>query len=55
VQGQRKVAGWLIVTNDQVARLVDALAAAGSARLPPVLVAQALGVAQAPSAPRSGR
>ena len=43
---QRKVAGRLIVTDDQVARLVDALAAAGATRLPPTLAAQALGVAQ---------
>lgn len=45
-KGQRKVAGRLIVTDDQVARLVDALAAANASRLPPTLAAQALGVAQ---------
>ena len=43
---QRKVAGRLSVTDDQVARLVDALAAANASRLPPALAAQALGVAQ---------
>jgi hypothetical protein len=45
-KGQRKVAGRLIVTDDQVARLVDALAVANATRLPPTLAAQALGVAQ---------
>jgi hypothetical protein len=45
-KGQWKVAGRLIVTDDQVARLVDALAAANATRLPPALAAQALGVAQ---------
>jgi hypothetical protein len=45
-KGQRKVAGRLIVTDDQVARFVDALAAANATRLPPPLAAQSLGVAQ---------
>lgn len=45
-KGQRKVAGRLIVTDEQVARLVDALAAANATRLPPALAAQALEVAQ---------
>jgi hypothetical protein len=45
-KAQRKVAGRLIVTDDQVARCVDALTAANATRLPPVLAAQALGVAQ---------
>jgi hypothetical protein len=45
-KGQRKVAGRLIVTDDQVGRLVDELAAANATRLPPALAAQALGVAQ---------
>ena len=45
-KGQRKVAGRLIVRDDQIAALVDALATANATRLPPVLVAQALGVGQ---------
>lgn len=45
-KGQRKVAGRLIVTDDQVARFVDALAAANATRVPQTLAAQALGVAQ---------
>jgi hypothetical protein len=45
-KGQRKVAGRLMVTDEQVARLVDELAAANATRLPPTLAAQALGVAQ---------
>jgi hypothetical protein len=45
-KGQRKVTGRLIVTDEQVARIVDALAAANSTRLQPTLAAQALGVAQ---------
>jgi hypothetical protein len=45
-KGQRKVAGRLIVTDDQVGRLVDELAAANATRLLPALAAQALGVAQ---------
>ena len=45
-RGQRKVAGRLIVSDDQVAALVDALAAANGTRLPATVVAQALGVAQ---------
>jgi hypothetical protein len=46
-KAQRKVAGRLIVTDDQIARLVDALAASNATRLLPPLAAQALGVAQA--------
>ncbi|MBL8929409.1 MAG: BREX-2 system phosphatase PglZ [Kineosporiaceae bacterium] len=45
-RGQRKVAGRLVVSDDQVAALVDALAGAGSDRLPAALAAQALGLAQ---------
>jgi hypothetical protein len=45
-KSQRKVAGRLIVTDDQVARLVDALAATNATRLLPLLAAQALGVPQ---------
>jgi len=45
-KSQRKVAGRLIVTDDHVARLVDALAVANGTRLPPILAAQALGVAE---------
>jgi hypothetical protein len=44
-KGQRKVAGRLIVTDEQVARLVDAFAASNATRLLPLLAAQALGVA----------
>lgn len=46
LKSQWKVAGRLILTDDQVARLVDALAGANATRLPPALAAQALGVAQ---------
>jgi len=45
-KGQRKVAGRLIVTDEQVARFVDVLSAANATRLPSALAAQALGVAQ---------
>jgi len=45
-RSQRKVAGRLIVTDDQVVAFVDALSSANSARLPRALAAQALGVNQ---------
>ena len=45
-KSQRKVAGRLNLTDDQVARLVDALVAANATRLPPALAAKALGVAE---------
>lgn len=43
---QRKLASRLIITDDQVARLVDALAAAPATRLAATPAAQALGVPQ---------
>ncbi|MDQ1289608.1 MAG: hypothetical protein QG622_3174 [Actinomycetota bacterium] len=45
-KAQRKVAGRIIVTDDQVVRLLEALASSDAARLLPPLAAQALGVAQ---------
>lgn len=45
-KAQQKVAGRLIVTDEQVATLVDALAAASASRLPRALAAQALGVSE---------
>lgn len=45
-KGQRKVAGRLIVTDDQVAHLVDALVVTHGTRLLPPLAAQALRVPQ---------
>jgi hypothetical protein len=45
-KAQRKITGRLIVTDDQIAGIVDALAGAPANRLAPTLAAQALGVAQ---------
>ncbi|MDQ1293784.1 MAG: hypothetical protein QG608_1665 [Actinomycetota bacterium] len=43
-RSQRRVSGRLGVKDNQIAALVDALATANATRLPPVQVAQALGV-----------
>jgi PglZ domain-containing protein len=45
-KAQRKVSARLIVSDDQVARIIDALAVANGSRLPPALAAQALGIPQ---------
>lgn len=45
-KAQRKITGRLIVTDDQIAGIVDALAGAPAHRLAPTPAAQALGVAQ---------
>jgi hypothetical protein len=45
-KAQRKVTGRLIVTDDQIAGIIDALAGAPANRLAPTLAAQALGIAQ---------
>jgi hypothetical protein len=45
-KAQRKIAGRLIVTDDQIAGIIDALAGAAANRLAPTPAAQALGVAQ---------
>ncbi|MDG4838331.1 BREX-2 system phosphatase PglZ [Micromonospora sp. WMMD967] len=45
-KAQRKITGRLIVTDDQIASIIDALVGAAANRLAPTLAAQALGVAQ---------
>lgn len=45
-KSQRKVAGRLNLTDDQITQMVDALVGANATRLPPSLAAQALGVAE---------
>ncbi|MFY1655845.1 BREX-2 system phosphatase PglZ [Micromonospora sp. WMMD1274] len=45
-KAQRKISGRLIVTDDQIAGIIDALAGATANRLAPTPAAQALGVAQ---------
>lgn len=45
-KAQRRITGRLIVTDDQIASIIDALVGAASNRLAPTLAAQALGVAQ---------
>ncbi|WP_127508175.1 BREX-2 system phosphatase PglZ [Actinoplanes solisilvae] len=45
-KAQRKITGRLIVTDDQIVGIVDALANAPANRLVPTLAAQALGVGQ---------
>lgn len=45
-KAQRRINGRLIVTDDQIASIIDALVGAAANRLAPTLAAQALGVAQ---------
>ncbi|MFG3642521.1 BREX-2 system phosphatase PglZ [Micromonospora sp. NPDC047762] len=45
-KAQRRITGRLIVTDDQIASIIDALVGAAANRLAPTLAAQALGVAQ---------